>query len=160
MSFLKSANPVGAIADFRQVYREAGRNRWWIAILSALATIGVFSIMTGESWKKQRILPEITYITAWPADRTEAETKAFIADNQKRKEAQAEQDRRYAEDGQKLWMSVGSATGLDVTDMKKKADAEKAADEAKAKARTDAVLRQSNIVPDSPDSQAKSGTGE
>lgn len=160
MSFLKNANPVGAIADFRQVYRDAGRNRWWIAGLSALTTIGIFSIMSGETWKKPRALPEITYITSWPADRTEAETKAFIEENQRRKDQQAELERRYAEEGQKLWMEVGRASGLDVNDMKKKADAEKAAAEAEAKARADAVLKQSNVTPPAPEASAKPATGE
>ncbi|WP_374531337.1 hypothetical protein [Novosphingobium sp.] len=160
MSFLKNANPAGALADFRQVYRDAGPGRWKYALLAALTTAGIFSSMVGESWKKQRKLPEITYITSWPADRTEAETKAFIAENQKRKEAQAELERRYNEEGQKLWMDVGRATGLDVNDMKRKADADKAKADAAAKARADAVLKQSNIATSDSGKSAKPGTGE
>ena len=147
MSFLRNVKPAGAIADFRQVFRDAGPHRWWIAILAALTTGAVFSIMVNQSWKKQRTLPEVTYITSWPADRTEAETRAFIAENQKRKEAALKNEADSAAEGQKLWMSVGRATGLDVDKMKQSADADKAKADAEAKARTDAILKQSGIDP-------------
>lgn len=146
MSFLRHANPVGAIADFRQVFRDAGSNRWWFALLAALTTVGVFSIMN-QSWKKERTLPEVTYITSWPADRTEAETKAFIAENQKRKEAALKAEADSAELGQKLWMTVGRATGVDVDKIKAEADADKAKAAAEADARADAILKQSGIDP-------------
>ena len=71
MSFLKNANPVGAISDFRAVYRDAGPRRWPIMAVSLLTTVGIFSIMAGESWTMPRPLPKITYINSWPADRTE-----------------------------------------------------------------------------------------
>lgn len=143
MSFLKNANPVGAIADFRNVYQQAGKNRWWIALVSAAVTISIFSTLTGESWKKPRPLPEIVYITSWPQDRTEAETKAFIAENQKRKEEREALQRAYEAEGRKLWKAVGKASGMDVDAMEKQADAERAAAEAAEKARIEQLTGQS-----------------
>lgn len=157
MSFLRHVKPAGAIADFRQVFRDAGKNRWWIALLAALTTAAVFSIMVNQSWKKQRTLPEVTYINSWPADRTEAETKAFIAENQKRKEARQQLEARADAEGQQLWMSVGRATGLDVDKMKRDADAEKAAADAKAKADAEAVLQRSAAETPAPQGQPKVG---
>jgi hypothetical protein len=157
MSFLKHAKPADAIADFRQVFRDAGTYRWWIAILAALTTVGVFSIMD-QSWKKQRTLPNITYITSWPADRTAAETRAFIAENQRRKEQQQKLDREQAELGQKLWMSVGRASGVDVDKLKQQADADQAKAALETKARTDAVLKQSGIDPASVQDAAPAGS--
>lgn len=154
MSFLKNVKPAGAVADFRQVFRDAGSHRWWIAILAALTTVGVFSIMN-QSWKKERMLPQITYITAWPADRTAAETKAFIAENQKRKEAREKLEAEQARLGQQLWMSVGRASGVDVDKIKQQADADQAKAAAEAKARTDAILKQSGLKPSDSDPVAE-----
>ena len=159
MSFLRNVKPAGAVADFRQVFRDAGANRWWIAILAALTTVGVFSVMN-QSWKKQRTLPEITYITAWPADRTAAETRAFIAENQKRKEALQKLEAEQAEIGQKLWMSVGRASGVDVDKMKQQADADQVKAAADAKARTDAILKQSGIAPAGAETLSDTGSAK
>ncbi len=147
MAFWQNINPVGAIADFRQVYREAGSNRWWITGLAALVTLGLFSSLGWESWKKPRALPEITYITSWPEDRTASETKAFIAENQTRKDARERLQREQEEIGQKLWMQLGRASGVDVDTLKQRADAEKAKATADAKARADAILQRGGTAP-------------
>ena len=135
MAFWRNISPTGAIGDFITVFKQAGTNRWRFALLSAAMTIGVFSIMSGESWKKQRQLPEVTYINSWPMDRTEEETRAFIEANQKRKEAREELQRQYDEEGRKLWKTLGRASGMDVEGIEAKAKA----DEAAAKAKLEAV---------------------
>lgn len=134
MSFLKNANPTGAIADFVEVYRQAGTNRLWIGLTAGLCTLGVFSVMMTQSWKGKRPLPEVTYINSWPENRTEEETRAFIAENQKQKEDLAKAQADAEREQQELWMALGRASGMDVDAMKKKADAEKAAEKAKAEA--------------------------
>ena len=134
-SFLTNIRPGGAIADFRSVYRDAGPNRWRYVLLAALCTIGTFGIMVvTQNWKGKRPLPEVTYINSWPADRTEAETKAFILANQKKKEADAAREAAYAKDAQDMYMTLGRASGMDVDAIKKQADADKAAEAAKADA--------------------------
>ncbi len=130
MNFLRNVNPAGAIADFRQVFRDAGSNRWRFAVLAAFTTFGIFSLITGESWKKPRALPTITYINSWPEDRTEAETRAFIAENQKRKEANEALQRAQEEEGKRLWKALGRASGMDVDAIERKAKADQAAEEA------------------------------
>ena len=138
-TILKNIRPAGAISDFRAAFRDAGPGRWGYALISALCTFGVFAIMATQSWKIERKLPEVTYINSWPADRTEAETKAFIAANQKKKEEREAYEAAAAKDAQKMWMAVGKATGLDVDAMKKQADADKAAEQAKADAASKVV---------------------
>jgi len=103
--------------------------------------------MSGESWKKQRFLPEITYITSWPADRTEDETRAFIAENQRRKEQREELQRQYDEEGRRMWKAVGRASGLDVEAMEAKARAEAAADKAKADAEAAKLINPAAVAP-------------
>ena len=137
MAFWRNISPTGAIGDFITVFRQAGSNRWRFALLSAAMTIGVFSIMSGESWKIQRKLPEITYINSWPLDRTEEETRAFIEANQKRKEQREELQRQYDEEGRKLWKTLGKASGMDVDSIEARVKADEAA--AKAKAEADAA---------------------
>lgn len=137
----KEASPRGAIADLRSVYEQAGNNRWWLMGLAALATTVTFSLIAKDTWKAKRPAPEVTYISSWPADRSEAETKAFIAENQKRKEAlQAQQEEiRTAE--REAYKALGRASGFDVDAMEKRAEAERKADEAREAARIEAIRR-------------------
>ena len=134
MSFMRNINPVGALADLRTVYREAGPARWRYALLAALCTFGTFAIMATQNWVGERRLPEITYINSWPADRTDAETKAFIIANQKKKDAREKAQAESDAEAQKLWMAVGKASGMDVDAIKRQADADAAAEKAKVAA--------------------------
>lgn len=147
MSFWKHANPANAISDFIAVYRQAGKNRYTIAVLSAAATVLIFSPILVQSWTKERTLPEITYINSWPADRTEEETRAFIARNQVEKEARLKAEAQAEAEAQKMWMAVGRASGMDVEAMKAKADAEKAAAAAAEKAKLEAAARDQAKAP-------------
>ena len=135
-------NPTGAIGDFLTVYRQAGRNRWWIGLIAAGLTLGTFSIMTGESWKKPRALPQITYITSWPEDRTEEETRAFIIENQKRKDELEAAQKAADEEARKLWKTLGRASGMDVDKIDAQASKERAAQEAAEKARLEQLTGQ------------------
>ena len=134
MSIWKTANPTGAIADFIEVYKQAGANRFRIGAIAALCTFGVFSIMMTQSWKKQRRLPEVTYINSWPADRTAAETRAFILANQQKKDALEKAQAASDKEAQEMWMAVARASGMDAEAIKRKADADQAAAQAKAEA--------------------------
>ena len=134
MSYFSKFNPGGAIADFRTVYRDAGPGRWRYAVAAALCTTGIFSVLMTQSWTKERRPPTITYINSWPADRTGAETAAFIAENQRKKELREAEDAAAAKEAQKMWMAVGRASGIDVDEIKQQADADAAAAKAKAAA--------------------------
>jgi hypothetical protein len=135
----REATPRGAIADFKTVYEQAGKNRWWIALAAALTTFGVFSIMAGESWKKARKLPEVIYINSWPADRTDAETKAFIEENQRRKDERAALEAEAEAEARKFWKALGRASGMDVEKIEAETKAEAAA-KAKAEAAAQAPV--------------------
>jgi hypothetical protein len=141
MKFLRNVNPVGAIADFREVFRQAGGNRWPIALAAAAVTVGIFSIMAQESWKGPRARPEIIYITSWRADRTEAETKAFIAENQRRKEEEQRLIEAQQKIGQDVWKTLGRVSGMDVDKIAAEAEAERARAEAAARAKAEALIK-------------------
>lgn len=134
MSFWRNVKPAGAIADFATVFREAGPARWRYAIAAALMTTSAFSLIIFERWKGPRPLPEVIYINSWPENRTEAETRAFIEANQKRKEAREAQQAKIEEETRQLWKTLGKVSGMDVDAIEKKARADEAAEKAKAEA--------------------------
>lgn len=123
----REASPKGALADLLTVYEQAGRHRWWIALISAIATVAVFSVMTGESWKKGRELPEVTYINSWPLDRSDAETQAYIAENQRQKDERAALEAKAEAEAKAFWKALGRVSGMDVEKIEAELEAEKAA---------------------------------
>ena len=139
MNFLRNVNPAGAIADFRSVFRRAGGNRWRIALASAAITGGLFSVMAQESWKKPRARPDIIYISSWPADRTDAETQAFIAANQRRKDEEAKLIAAQQKIGQDVWKTLGKVSGMDVDKIAAQAEADRVRAEAAARAKAEAL---------------------
>lgn len=140
MNFLRNVNPAGAIADFRTVFRDAGSNRWRFAILSAAVTVGIFSIMAQESWKKPRARPEIIYISSWRADRTDAETQAFIKENQRRKDEEEKLIAAQQKIGQDVWKTLGRVSGMDVDKIAAEAEAERARADAETRAKAEALV--------------------
>ena len=105
-----------------------------------------------------RPLPEVTYINSWPEDRTEAETRAFIEANQKRKEQREELQRQYDEEGRKLWKTLGRASGMDVEQIEAKARADEAAAKAKVQANAAKSVGPETDAAPSPSSPASSST--
>lgn len=144
-NYWKHINPTGALGDLATVFRQAGPGRWTNAIIAGALTFGVFSIMTAQSWKKERKLPTVTYINSWPADRTTEETRDFILKNQKEKEAQEARQAAADAEAQKMWMAVGRASGMDVDEMKARADAEKAREKARAEAEAKAAMERAGV---------------
>jgi hypothetical protein len=138
---VKEARPTNAIADFMTVFQQAGKNRWYIAAAAAMTTFGVFSMIVGQTWKKQRTLPDVTYITSWPEDRTAEETRAYIAENQRRKELREAELAKAEADQRNAYKALGGATGIDVDSIEQRAIAERAAEAAAEKTRVEAILK-------------------
>ena len=134
MSYWRNVNPAGAIADLATVFRQAGRNRWRIGLLSGAITLGLFSTMAAETWTAPRALPEITYITVWPSHRTDEEIIASNIANQKRKEALAAEQAKRDEEVRNVYKTIGRASGMDVDRIEREAKAKAAAEEAARKA--------------------------
>ena len=134
-SFLRNvSSPRGMLADFKEVYRQAGKNRWWIGLASAACTIAVFSMMWQEGGRGRPKPPEITYITVWDPTRTEAEIVASNIANQRRKERLAAEQAKREEEVKNIYRTIGRASGMDVAAIEKKAAADRAAEAARQKA--------------------------
>ncbi len=127
--FFRDIHPRGAIADFFTVWRQAGRHRWRFAGISAACTFAVFSVMWQEEARGPPRPPKITYITAWPAHRTDAEIIASNIANQKRKEFLAAEQARREEEVREMYKTLGRLSGMDVDAIERKAKAERAAEE-------------------------------
>jgi hypothetical protein len=134
----RDVSPIGAIADFREVVRQAGPNRWRIAFLAALPPIGIFLVFSGEEMRGKQKPPEITYITSWRADRSMAEIVASNIANQKRKDALAAEQAKREEETRQVYKTIGRMSGMDVDAIEAKAKAERDAEAARQAAEVQA----------------------
>jgi hypothetical protein len=132
-SYWRKVNPVGAIADFREVYRQAGSNRWRFAAAAAAMTFAVFAVMWQEEVRGPPPGPTVTIIKSWRADRSIAEIRRTNLENQAKKERLAAEQAVRDEEIRNIYKSVGRASGMDVDTIEKQAAADRAA-EAAAKA--------------------------
>ena len=124
----------GAVGDFITVFRNTGPNRWRFAALAAVPPVAIFTVFMHEEARGKPPRPEITYITSWRGDRSMAEIERSNIANQRIKDRIAALEAKRAEDEQRMYMALGRASGLDVDAMKRQADADKAAHEAKVRA--------------------------
>lgn len=142
MSIWKNVDPVGAIADFRTVFQQAGKNRWRIAALAAAATIGLFSLMFQEEHRILPRPPQITYITSWQAGRTDAEIAASNVANQRYQDQLRAEQAKREEEVREIYKKIGRMSGMDVDEIERKAEAERAAEKAAEAAKTSGQLAQ------------------
>ncbi|HMP55126.1 MAG TPA: hypothetical protein PKD92_00950 [Novosphingobium sp.] len=137
--FMRDVSVRGSISDFKVVIEQAGPHRWTFAILAAICTAGIFSLLVGYEQPGLPRPPVVTYITSWPADRTEAEIIASNIENQKRKERLAAEQARREEEVRQIYKTIGRLSGMDVEAIEKKAEAERAAERAAAAKATEAM---------------------
>lgn len=122
------------VEDFIEVVRQAGDNRWRIGFAALACTVAVFSVMMQEGGRGQPRRPEVTFITVWDPHRTEAEILASNIENQRRKERLMAEQAKRDEEVRNVYKTLGRATGMDVDAIEAKAEAERAAEEARQKA--------------------------
>lgn len=128
--YWKDVNPVGMIADFREVWKQAGNNRWRIAAVSAACTFGVFYLMVHQEAKGPHLPPKVTWITVLPEHRSDQEIMASNLANQKRKEAWAAELARRDKDVREMYKVIGRYSGMDVDKIAREAEADAAARKA------------------------------
>lgn len=144
--FRNVSTPTTAIGDFITVFRNAGKNRWRVAVAAAIVTTAIFSVMWQEGGRGLPRPPQITYIRVWDPHRTEAEIIASNIANQKRKDIIAAELARREEARRNMYKTLGRMSGMDVDAIEKKAAAERAAEKA-AEAAEAARLRPAAPAP-------------
>ncbi|GGA09710.1 hypothetical protein GCM10010923_20170 [Blastomonas marina] len=143
MGFIRNVNPVGAIEDFRQVYKVAGKNRWRFMALAAAITFTLFGTMAQERAMIPPERPEIEIISTLAPGRTDAEIVASNIANQERKDRLVAEQAARNEEVKEIYRSLGRMSGIDVDAVEAEAEAERARVEAqRAEARRILAQRQ------------------
>ncbi|EIZ80927.1 hypothetical protein WSK_0319 [Novosphingobium sp. Rr 2-17] len=139
--YWKDVSPTGMVADFREVWKQAGHNRWRFAAASAACTFAVFYLMSTQEAKGPHPPPKVTYISVLKAHRTDAEIAAENVETQKRKEAWEAEVARREKDVQDMYKAVGRASGMDVDKIAREAEVENAAREKAENAKAAALVK-------------------
>lgn len=156
--YWQDVKPTGMIAEFREVWKQAGTNRWRIAALSGACTFAVFYLMMGQEASAPHPPPEVTYISTLPAHRSDAEIVKENIANQQRKEAWAMEQAKRDAQVREIYKTIGRWSGMDVDKIAREAEAEQAAEE---KARAEKIgkprLPEGAVVPTMPKTSAADG---
>jgi hypothetical protein len=135
MGYWKQVDPVGAVADFRTVFQQAGRNRWRIAALAAATTFALFSLMFAEEHRIEPRRPKITYISTFAPGRSDAEIIASNRANEQRQDILRAEQAKRDEQVREVYKSLGRMSGMDVEAIERKAAEERAAEKRAAEQR-------------------------
>jgi hypothetical protein len=141
--FFRRVSPRRAVSDFAGQWSRPTPHRWQLLGVAMAATFAVFMLFVPKSERMLPLPPEVTYISTFAADRTEAE---IIASNCANHELQAElQALRNASEERRreVYKALGRATFVDVDAMEREIAAERAAEAATDTGPTDAEVAQS-----------------
>ncbi len=125
-------NPANGIADFWNEVRRPQPYRWPILFVSILPAAGMIWWGANSTQYGEPERPTIEYITTLDPARTDAEIEAEIRANQEIKDLRAAEEARIAEEKRELYKSLGRAAGMDVEEIERKAEAERAAEKVAA----------------------------
>ena len=145
--FWHKLNPTDAVSDFVSVYRMAGSNRWWFLLAAAGMTALVFSLVVREEHRILPKPPEIIWINSWRLDRSDAEIRADVLENERRKEAEQSEQAKRDEEVRQIYKTVGRLSGMDVDAIEAKARAEQAASAAAAESERQRLSAQHQAAP-------------
>ena len=126
MSFFKDVSFRNAGSDLIGFLRTSGNHSPWLFLAACVPTAIIIYTFYVATLEKAKPPPRtITYFESWPADRTIEESKAWIAERQKKKDEfrQREKD---------AYKAFGRAVGMDVDRIEREAAAERATKAAAA----------------------------
>ena len=113
MSFWRQISPRGAASDFVHEWRRPNPYRWRVLGVSVAATFAMMVVLIPGSERIEPRPPEITWITTFRPDRTEAEIVASNIENQKRKDKLAAERAERAERKRQAARALARASGFD-----------------------------------------------
>jgi hypothetical protein len=125
---------VDALSDLFDYWRQPTPYRWQILGASVALTFTLMVLFLPETEYKDPARPEVTYISTFDPDRTDAEIRASNLENQKRKEARAAEAAARRERKREAAKALGRATWIDVDAMERQAERDRAKQEAAAAA--------------------------
>ena len=140
MSYLDKLNPAGGIADFWNEFRRPNPYRVPILLASFLITGSILSMIVWEEAYIPPPRPEVTYITTFASDRTDAEIAASNAANQRVQDERRAAEEARLERQRDAYRALGRATGMDVEAIDERVARERAAEQAAQEARRRELL--------------------
>ena len=114
MSYWNRISPRGAIGDLINEWRKPNPHRWGVLGVSIAATASMFIVLIPDSTRIPPAQPQVTYITSFAPDRTDAEIATSNEANQARKEQRAAEAAVRAERRRENFRALGRASGFDV----------------------------------------------
>lgn len=124
MSFFKDVSLRSAGSDLIGFLRTSGAHSPWLFLAACVPTaIIMYTFYLDSLDKAKPPPPTVTYFESWPATRTIEESKAAIAERQKRKDEFLARERE-------AYKAFGRAVGMDVEKIEREAQLEQAAKKA------------------------------
>lgn len=114
MSFWRRVSPRGAVSDFVEQWRRPNPYRWRILAVAIAATFSMLVILIPKSQRVEPRPPDVTWITTFAPDRTDAEIVASNIENQQRQDVIRAEEARREERRREAWRQLGRASGIDV----------------------------------------------
>ena len=133
-------NPAPGFADFWNEIRRPNPYRWPILAVSVLPAAVALYWSLGSTVYGEPERPKVTYITTLDTARTDAEIAAELRANQEVKDLRAAAIERAETRKREMYKALGAAAGMDVDEIERKAEAERAAEEAAAAKRREELL--------------------
>ncbi|MEE4537126.1 MAG: hypothetical protein V2J51_01365 [Erythrobacter sp.] len=134
-------NPSPGVKDFWSEFRKPQPFRWLILALSSLPLAVMLYWLSGETVYKTPDRPQITYITTFDPDRTEAEIIASNEANQEVKELRAAKRAEVEQKKRDLYKALGAVAGMDVEEIDERGRETRAAEAEARKAELDRLMR-------------------
>lgn len=123
MSFFKDVSLRSAGSDLVG-FLSSGQHSMGLFIAACVPTALIIWMFYQDSLDKAKPPPPtVTYFESWPANRSIEESKAWIAEREKRKDEMREREKD-------AYKAFGRAVGMDVERIEREAAAERAAKEA------------------------------
>jgi hypothetical protein len=135
-------NPASGFADFWNEIRRPRPYRVPFLLLSITPVAAMLYWAMDTTVYAEPERPDVTYITTLDAARSDAAIATENRANQEIKALRAAEEARLAEAKRNIYKSLGAAAGMDVEAMERRAEAERAAEEAKRRALIQGVPQQ------------------
>lgn len=139
-------NAKAGVADLWDYIREPRPFRWTFLAISVAIPASATVMLAQESHFRPPDAPEVSYITTLAEGRSDEEIRRTNLENQQRKEKRAAKRAELVERKVEAYKTLGRATGLDVDEMERQAEAENARERAAEEARRRELYRAGQTV--------------
>jgi hypothetical protein len=119
MSYWRNISPGGALSDLWQQWRQPTPYRWPVLALSIALSVTMLTVLIPDSQRVPPARPEVSFITTFAPDRTDAEVIASNIENQKRKEALEAAAAERAERRKQAARALARASGFDPDELER-----------------------------------------